>query len=206
MAGGSLIVMVGLPGAGKSFLARAVATNFGAVLIQTDAIRKELFPRPRYTSKELRTVYAIAHRRLAAALAAGRRVVFDATNLRERTRAILYRIAERHAARLIVLVAYAPEDVIRARLAGRVEGRDPDDRSDADWAIYLRMRGTAEPVRRPHIVANTVAASATVLRLLRRELDESVPPTDRWPSSLKTTDRPAHRTPAARPGRLAPQR
>jgi predicted kinase len=176
-AGAALIVMVGVPGAGKSVLAREVAAAVDADLIQTDAVRKGLFPRPRYTPKETRTVYAVSHRRLAAALRAGRRVIFDATNLQERTRTILYRIAERHAARLLVLVAYAPEPVIRARLARRGQRLDPHDLSDADWTIYLGMRRTAEPVGRPHVVANTCVSPGPVLRLLRRMLegDERAP-------------------------------
>jgi predicted kinase len=170
-SGAALIVMVGAPGAGKSFLARAIASTFDAELVQSDAVRKRLFPQPAYTSRERQAVYAVCRRMLTRALAAGRRVVFDATNVQERSRLSLLALAGQQGARAIIVVAYAPEDVIRARLAGRRAARDPRDLSDADWDVYLRIRAAAQPVGRPHLVANTSAAPTALLRVLRRMLE-----------------------------------
>ena len=168
--GAALIVVVGVPGSGKSVLARAIVESLGGELVQTDAVRKELFRRPRYTPAETRAVYATCHRRLAEGLRAGRCVVFDATNLQERTRAILYRIVERHGAALVVVAAYAAEAVIRARLIARARGQDPRDASDADWVVYLRLRRSSEPIGRPHLVANTCTSPRALLATLRRYL------------------------------------
>ena len=167
-----LILMVGAPGAGKSVLARAIAADLGAELVQTDAVRKKLFPSPRYTSKEIRTVYGICHRRVSSSLGKGRRVVFDATNLREASRAFLYRMAEQRNALLVVVVAYAPEHVIQARLDGRQRGSDPDELSDADWKVYLHLRREAEPVGRPHLVVNTCTSPRPAMQAVRRVLLE----------------------------------
>ena len=168
--GASLIVMVGVPGSGKSFLARALAERLGAELVQTDAVRKELFRRPRYTAAETRAVYATCHRRLGRGLSADRCVVFDATNLQERARTALGRVAEQRGAGLVLVVAYATEAVIRARLAARARGQDPCDLSDADWAVYLKLRRTAEPIQRPHLVANTCTSPRVLLDVLERRL------------------------------------
>src|SRR5438270_6552007 len=161
--------MVGTPGSGKSYLGRTLSEALSAELIQTDAVRKELFPDPRYTPGEASTVYALCHRRIAETLAAGKRVVFDGTNLRERRRRTLYQLGERAGAMVIVVVAYASEAVIRARLRHRAEGRDPDDQSDADWRVYLRMRRDTEPVPHPHVMANTAAGPGPIVRLLARQ-------------------------------------
>ena len=147
--------MVGAPGSGKSYLGRTLSAALGAELIQTDAVRKDLFPDPRYTSAEAATVYTTCHRRIATALADGKCVVFDGTNLREKRRRTLYQMAERAGASVLVIVAYASEETIRARLQHRAEGGDPQDQSDADWTIYLRMRRDTEPVPRQHIIVNT---------------------------------------------------
>jgi len=93
-------------------------------------------------------------------------VIFDGTNLRERRRRILYELADAHRARLLILSAYAPVEVIRARLARRVHDRAPGDLSDADWSIYLRLRKDAEPIIRPHIIANTQAGFGPIARLV----------------------------------------
>jgi predicted kinase len=166
----ALLIMVGAPGSGKSYLARTLGQALGADLVQTDAVRKELFPEPRYTSAEHATVYETCRRRIAELLAQGACVIFDGTNLRERRRRALYQLAERASAKAIVVVAYASDEVIRARLRGRTEGRDPDDQSDADLPIYLRMRRDVEPVPREHIVVNTETAPGPVIRLLRHHL------------------------------------
>ena len=92
--------MVGAPGTGKSYLARTLSGALGAEIIQTDAVRKELYPEPAYTPAEAAAVYQVCHRRIAEALGRGERVVFDATNLRERRRRALYQLAERMKARV----------------------------------------------------------------------------------------------------------
>jgi hypothetical protein len=168
----ALLIMVGAPGSGKSYLGRTLSEALGAEIIQTDAVRKEMFPDPSYSPAEAAAVYTTCHRRIAAALAEGRRVVFDGTNLRERRRRTLYQLAERASAPTVVVVAYASEETIRARLLHRAAGGDPDDQSDADWSIYLRMRRDTEPVPRPHIIVNTAAGPGPVIRLLARRLAE----------------------------------
>jgi predicted kinase len=162
--------MVGSPGSGKSHLGRILSGAFGAALIQTDAVRKELFADPRYTPGEASRVYSVCHTRIAEALANGRSVVFDGTNLSEKHRLKLYQLAERASAPWFIVVATAPEAVIRARLRHRMENRDADDQSDADWPVYLRMRQHAEPIPRPHLVVNTAAAPDPVVRLLKQRL------------------------------------
>ncbi|MGE3271485.1 MAG: AAA family ATPase [Chloroflexota bacterium] len=165
-----LVVMAGAPGSGKSYLARTLSLVLDARLIQTDAVRKELFPEPTYAHQEAAAVYQACHRQIAAALANGERVVFDGTNLREGPRRTLYALADHAGATLLIVVAYASEAVIRERLRMRAAGHDPADHSDADWSVYLRLRGTAEPVLRPHIIANTAVDPLPVIRLLERHL------------------------------------
>lgn len=166
----ALVIMVGAPGSGKSFLGRTISVALGARLLQTDAVRKEMFPEPRYSSDEAAAVYAVCHRRIAAELAHGASVVFDGTNLREHRRQILYHLAAQARAALVIVVAYASESTVRERLRQRAEGVDPQDQSDATWQVYQRMRRDAEPVPRPHIMVNTAVDPAPVIRLLRREL------------------------------------
>jgi predicted kinase len=166
--------MVGAPGSGKSYLGRTLSAALGAALIQTDSVRKELYPAPTYTGAEHAAVYAACHRRIGEALRRGERVVFDATNLRERRRRALYQLAERASADMVIVVAYASDAVIRERLRGRAEGADPDDQSDADVMVYQRMRREVEPVPRPHIMVNTSAGTGPVIRLLEHRLTEGI--------------------------------
>jgi predicted kinase len=96
-------------------------------------------------------------------------VIFDATNLEERTRRRVYDIAEQCDARLLIIWVACPPGTVQQRLLRRQEKHDEDDLSDADWLIYLDLRRKADPIRRPHVVINTAADTGTaVQRILDR--------------------------------------
>ena len=172
--GCALVMLVGPPASGKSYLARRLAERLDATLLQTDALRKAMFPRPRYTGKEHFAVYAESHRRIERGLRLGRTVIFDATNLNERKRRVVYRIAERSGARLVVGLTWAPPEVIRRRLAGRQAGLDPLDQSEADWRVYRRL-GRPDPISRPHVLVNTTVSLERSVELLARRAGGRAP-------------------------------
>lgn len=165
MSSASLIMLIGRPASGKSYLGRRIAERLGIELLQTDVLRREMFRRPRYTGPEHGAVYAEAHRRLAAALRAGRSIIFDATNLGERKRRVVYRIADEAEAGLVIALAYAPREAILARLAARQAGADPLDWSEADWTVYRKL-GRTDPISRPHLVVNTTVDLGQAVELI----------------------------------------
>lgn len=55
-----VIMMVGLPGAGKSFFAKRFSETFGAPVVSYDRIRFELFSQPQYSSEENEIVNRLA--------------------------------------------------------------------------------------------------------------------------------------------------
>ena len=165
-----LIVLIGAPGTGKTYLGTRLAEWLGATLVQTDAIRKRRFPHPVYSRLESARVYAEAHRKIEACLRARRTVVFDATNLRDSYRRTLYRIAERAGAELRLLWLWSPEPVIASRLHRRQVAPDPGDLSDATWSIYRQLISTAEPPTCEFVVLNGAAPVEDVLRVLTRVL------------------------------------
>lgn len=81
--GPALLVTVGPAASGKStLLAELVATGVVQEVVSTDAVRAELGLPPDETD----TTYATARERVRDALAAGRVVAVDATNVRRRDR------------------------------------------------------------------------------------------------------------------------
>jgi len=161
---------MGPPGTGKSYLASRLARRIGANLVQSDAIRKDRFPRPTYSSKESAIVYGEAHRRIEESLIGGRDVIFDATNLEEDKRRHLYEIAERSRATLTLVWMWAPVNVIARRLWQRGTARDPEDRSDANWQVYWDLAKTAQRPIRPFILLNSALDVENQLAVLDRML------------------------------------
>jgi predicted kinase len=149
-----LVVLVGLPGSGKTRLARTLQERTGAVVLESDYLRRVLFGRPTYTQEESRTLFGAIHAAADRILARGAVVVLDATNLLEREREPLYEIAERRRAKLVLVRLVAPRWLTHRRLRARQAGANREY-SEAGIPVYERMRFVQQPIGRDHIVVDT---------------------------------------------------
>ena len=166
-----LVVLVGLPGTGKTSFARRLAERFPLHLLESDALRRVLFPKPTYTQEESARLFRAIHQIIAVLLERGTPVLLDATNLVEAQREALYRIAEDAGARLALVQLQAPGAMVQKRLARRGVAPGSREHSDADWAVYQRMRETREPVQREHYTVDTSRDIGPVLEQVIEELE-----------------------------------
>jgi predicted kinase len=74
------MMLMGIPGSGKSTVAEDIASRYDARFVSTDELRNELTGSETDFSQDVR-VFAIGRARIEAALAANQNVVYDATNL-----------------------------------------------------------------------------------------------------------------------------
>jgi predicted kinase len=163
------IVVAGLPGAGKSYFSRRLAERLPSVIVESDALRKALWPEPTYSTRESQRLFSACHRLIEQLLRDGIGVILDATNLQERHRERLYRIADRLRVKLILVWVEAPAEVIRERLRERSRGADPQDHSGADWGVYWRMRDKAEKIGRGYFAVDTSRdVSPAIDRIVRQ--------------------------------------
>jgi hypothetical protein len=136
----ALVLVMGVPGAGKSHCARLLARRLGAAHVSSDHLRSRMFVAPSYAPAENAALFAAADAVVDGLLAEGHRVVLDATHLRASDRAAPGATARRRGAPLVHVLVTAPEEEIRARLAQRRAGRAAGDHSDADERVYEAMR------------------------------------------------------------------
>jgi predicted kinase len=164
----ALAVLVGLPASGKSRVAEELRRRTGALVLESDALRRLLFPRRSYSAAESRRLFAAIHGAIDELLAEGASVVLDATNLTEAERAPLYQIAERCAAKLILVQVTAPRSLARRRMARREA--TGVGRSEADLQVYERMRSQLEEVQRQHHVVDTSQDIEPALAAIAKEM------------------------------------
>jgi hypothetical protein len=164
------VVVSGLPGTGKSYFSRRLAERLPCAILESDVLRKALFPSPSYTPEENQRVFQALHLLIEELLRKGIRVILDATNLVEHHRERLYHIAQLLRVKLILVRVEAPPEVVRQRLQGRLEGLDPDDKSDADFRVYQRMKPRAQRIRRSHFAVDTSRDITPVLDKIIREV------------------------------------
>jgi predicted kinase len=163
------IVVSGLPGTGKSYLSRQLSEQLGYPVLESDALRKELFRKPTYSNVESGILFRAIHRLIEDLLVKGIPLILDATNLTERYRERLYKIAENHKARLIIAHTQAPLEVVRERLKKRGGKGRNGEKSDADWEVYLKLSATAEKIRRKHYTVDTSGDIRPAVRKIVRE-------------------------------------
>ena len=80
-----MIMMIGLPGSGKSYEAATIAKELDAVIVASDDIREKHFAGT-YSSAENVCVFQKVHKTIKQNLLQGKSVIFDATNLGSRKR------------------------------------------------------------------------------------------------------------------------
>ena len=148
-----LVVVSGLPGTGKSYFSRKLAEKVGFLILESDALRKALFPSPTYSSIESYRLFRAIRLLIEKLLKRGISLILDATNLSEQSRKQFYNIADRLNVRLVLVRVEAPAEVVWQRMQSRPG--DPEDRSDADWTVYQQMLSSVDEIKRDHYVVDT---------------------------------------------------
>lgn len=140
-----LVLVAGLPGVGKSTLARELADRAGFTLIRSDAVRKELarrhgvpetaagFETGIYSPEWTERTYSECLERVGRELFEGRRVLVDANFWSEALRSRFLSSAHQWGVLPLLLHCRAESAIVRQRLDTR-----QGDTSDADWLIHRR--------------------------------------------------------------------
>jgi predicted kinase len=147
-----LVLVAGLPGTGKSTLARAIAAE-GFLWVRSDAVRKQLagvapedsaraganagLYTPEWTDKTYRRCLTLAR----SALLEGERVVVDANFKLAAQREQFVALARELGVPLQVFVCETDAATVEARLTRRT-----GDVSDADVAVYRLAAASWEPL------------------------------------------------------------
>jgi predicted kinase len=166
------VIFAGLPGTGKSTLARALAERLGAAILDKDRIRGALFPDALTDySPEQDQLCMRAMLEAAAYLTERRRVkyvFFDGRTFS--TRGQIEEVllaAEQAGARWRILHITCADAVAEERLARNDPGHPAKNR---DPALYRRIKQHFEPILQPKLEVDTTAGIERELRAVEAYL------------------------------------
>ncbi len=166
-----VVALIGLPGAGKSMVARALEDQLGLRRICRDAIRHAMFPRCSYSFAEKRAAFRSMLLALEINCMLGESTVLDGvTFTRHRDLMRVDATIYRYGFRPVPIYLECPADVARARIASDVEhdrhlarDRTPEVVSDVlarfetPPASALRIDATMPAAEMCRIAVNAVA-------------------------------------------------
>jgi len=153
-----LVVVCGLPGVGKTTVARAVVDRIDAVHVRTDEVRKDILEDPQYSDEEKRRVYDAVFDRAREGLDSGPPVVVDGTFSKPVYRETSLDLAADLGVPYHLLKVECDPDVVEERIREREEGY-----SDADFTVHQEYRDEFVPVEFEHeVIDNSRNERATV--------------------------------------------
>jgi aminoglycoside phosphotransferase family enzyme/predicted kinase len=176
-----LVVTMGLPGVGKSFIARKLAERVDAYHLLSDSIRKQLLGIPAsarrfegynrgiYSGNIGRKTYVEMMRRAQTFLAAGKTVIMDATFLHEDSRNRAREVAKKAGVPVLFVFCDCPERTVVSRLRRRIHDYNF---SDANLEVYRAMKSRFRKVERSRdiIHINTRQPVSVSLAAIERAL------------------------------------
>jgi predicted kinase len=137
-----LVIICGLPGSGKSFLAKRLAQHLHYAHFNTDVERKKLFPIQRtYSEEEKLQVYQHLLQLCKHHLKEGTSVIVDGTFYKEELRKPFLHLAQSLDIPSPIIYVSAEESIIQERTQ-----RVRED-SEANFEVYLKLKPLFEPNR-----------------------------------------------------------
>lgn len=152
----SLILVSGLSGSGKTWLAQRIAPQLAAVHLRSDVERKRIagvaelvdtqsaLATGLYAADNTRSVYEHLARCARDVLAGGYSVIVDATFIARWQRAIFRQLMREMRVPLTMLVCEAPTAILEQRIARRQQAGS--DASEADLAVLAWQLERQEPI------------------------------------------------------------
>jgi len=181
----SIVLMHGVSGSGKSFVASQLATALHGIRIRSDVERKRLWGRQSpsdQTSNSERDLYSqdvthMTYERLKtlvrSTIDAGYITIVDATFLKRADRIAFAALAHELDVPCVTVACHANECVLRERLAER--GAGGGDASDADVSVLRRQLVGIEPLDMDELMSAVVLDTANFdLHSLIHEIQQRI--------------------------------
>lgn len=147
-----IILICGLPGTGKSFLAKKLASKLSCRHINTDIVRKEKIKEPGYSEKEKHSVYDAVVFLAEEALKKKQSVILDGTFYKSEFRKKAEQLAKKHKKGFYIIELVTPLSEVKRRLDSK---KNVKSDSAADFDVYKIIKAEFEPIKEYHLIIDS---------------------------------------------------
>jgi predicted kinase len=140
-----IVIVLGLPGSGKSFFASRLAEMLKAPYISSDKVRIEMKVKGKYTFDDKLLVYDEMKRQTDQALKEKKTIVIDGSFYHHEMRDLFISLAENHQTPIRFIEITANEETIKERL------KQPRKESEANFEVYQLIKKQFEPLDMPRL-------------------------------------------------------
>ncbi len=140
-----LILVMGLPGSGKTTFAQALSKSIGARHLNSDIIRAQLDKRGQYDEETKLLIYRELYHETQKFLASGQTVIVDATFYKDYLRSRFTEIAKNLSIPYRLIYINANSQTIKERL------KENRTYSEADFQVYQSVKEQFEPIQEPFL-------------------------------------------------------
>lgn len=144
-----VIAVFGLPGTGKSFFAKKLASVLEAVYYSTDLIRERLQKKGKYSSQDKARVYDELIHLVKESIKNQQHVIVDGTFSKNNHRQQLMKAAKEEHADIFWFKTIADDHTIRERVNRQRE------HSEADYTVYQKVKAEFENADFPHLLLDS---------------------------------------------------
>ncbi len=138
-----VVIVFGLPGSGKSFLASRLALKLNAEYINSDQVRLRLFKKRKYTEEEKVLVYDTLLAKARSAIKNKSNLVIDATFYKQQLREPYLKEMNNE---VVFIEVTARKATIKKRLS------HPRAFSEADYKVHKKIKKEWEPFEDKHLI------------------------------------------------------
>lgn len=174
----SWVIFAGLPGTGKSTLARALAQQMDAAVLDKDRVRAALFPAEwiDYSAQQAKLCMQAMMEAAAYLTQRGRPafIFFDGRTFSRRAHLQeVVSAAEMAGARWRILHVFCEDAVAEQRL-GRTDQEHPAQNRNP--ALYHSLQKQFEPITYPHLLVDTTSGFLSQIESIEAYLSEGAEP------------------------------
>lgn len=139
-----VILVLGLPGSGKSYFAARLSKMTNTGYLNSDRVRKEIFEKRTYEKEEKDFVYNFLLDKMSTTVNEGKSLIIDATfSLEEIRKQFINKMKGRES--IYFIEVWANEEIIKKRL------KKSRPYSEADFEVYQLIKNNWEPLNEPHL-------------------------------------------------------